>query len=173
MKYNKISVVLCFVLLFLGCYHYIPESGNRDLSKEYTIQENPTTEAFKKIDTTAYYVQFFVGRYYNESEKEDPMVYVFHNDGYFKSTSVNNFEYSKKFEKNGIHYGGKYKLTGDKLTLEKFYPSQGGKTSYYKRNTSKAIVSDDIITIYHDNNRIYLILKKRKELPTPNLLIRR
>lgn len=170
--YKILNTVVCFVLLLftIGCYYYIPKSRDRNLSKEYSIQKKPDIETFKKIDTTAFYVQTFKGRFYNKEEIKDPIVYIFHSDGYFKSTSVNNFKYSKKFTKNSTSYGGKYKLIDNKLALEKFYPSQGSKTSYYRRSITKAELTDSIITLYYNNNYIFMVLKKSKKLPTPTIL---
>lgn len=38
---------------------------------QYSFKSIPSEEDLRKIDTTAYYIQVFEGRYYNEDEKKN------------------------------------------------------------------------------------------------------
>ncbi|MFV0531378.1 MAG: hypothetical protein ACK5MD_08055 [Flavobacteriales bacterium] len=161
----------CFALFILstiliGCigYYKIPknENGERILNDkvQYKFKSIPSKEDLIKIDTSAYYVQIFEGRYYNEQEKKNPMILIFHNDGYFKNTSVLYHSEFNKRPKNSIYYGGKFKLTDNLIELEKFYPSRGGSTNYYSRNIRRGKIEDDRI-IFDDGFSLLTIYEKK------------
>ena len=115
-----------------------------------------------KIDTSAYYIQIFEGRFYNEQEKKNPMILMFHNDGYFRNTSVL-YPKANDIPKNSINYGGKFKITDNLIELEKFYPSRGGRTNYYLRKVRSGKIEGDKI-IFDDGFSLLSIYEKRYEL---------
>ena len=174
----KRYLILLILSLFLyGCigYHRIPKDNNGEpvLNEKvnYKFTKIPNEEDLTKIDTSAYYVQVFEGRYYNIDEKMNPIVLIFHNDGYFKRTIIlsdskftdlDNSQINER-NKNSVHYGGKYRITGNLIELEVFYPSQGGKTNYYSRNIIKGNIVGDRI-IFDEGANLLSIYEKKNEM---------
>ena len=166
---KRYFILLILSLFITGCigYYRIPKDINGEpiLNEKvnYKFTKIPNESDLTKIDTSAYYVQVFEGRYYNEDEKKNPMVMIFHSDGYFKQTSILYNSILNDRNKNSVYYGGKYRITENLIELEKFYPSQGGKTNYYSRNIEKGkIVGDKII--FDDGFSSLSIYKKKTEM---------
>ena len=175
---KKGYLILLVLSLFLsGCigYHRIPKDENGELilneKVNYKFTKIPTEDDLTKIDTSAFYVQVFEDRFYNIDEKMNPMVLIFHKDGYFKRTLIlsdpkfTDLDISQITDrnKNSVHYGGKYRITENLIELEIFYPSQGGKTSYYSRNIIKGNIVGDRI-IFDEGSTLLSIYEKRDTL---------
>ena len=166
MKYPTIV----FIFLLVSCNAYVVEYDKNDepiLGKnmQYNIVEKPNMEDLKKIDTTAYYVQIFEGRYYNEDEISNPMVLEFHNDGYYKDSSVKYYDRFSYRTKETIWYGGKYKIYNNQIEFESFAPSRGGKTKVFVRLIQKGRIDGDKI-IFDDkkNNTLVSVYQKKQNL---------
>lgn len=162
-----ISLILSSFMIGCIAYHKIPKDDNGEpiLNEKtnYKFTKIPNGEDLTKIDTSAYYVQIFEGRYYNEDEKKNPSIFIFHSDGFFKRTSaLNNLKFDYR-NKNSIFYGGKYKITENLIELEEFHPSQGEKTNYYSRNIRKGNIVGDRI-IFDDGFSLLSIYEKKYEL---------
>jgi|SRR5690554_712730 len=162
-KHLTLLLISLFLTSCIGYKKVAFDDNNEPILTEkmkYKITQIPNEKDLTKIDTSAYYVQVFEGRYYNDNEKENPMVLIFHNDGYFKKTSIlydSIFEYRNK---NSAFYGGKYRITENKIELEGFYPSHGGKTNYYVRLKTIGNIEGDRIIIY-DKQHIQTIYEKK------------
>jgi len=131
---------------------------------QYSLITIPTQEDLTKIDTKSYYVQIFEGRYYNEDEKRNPRIIIFHDDGFFRETSllaIGKFDEHRK--KNSIYYGGKYKIDRNQIYVEEFLPASQGKTNWYVRSLTVGKI-DGFKIIFKDKNSV-TIFEKRKELP--------
>lgn len=129
---------------------------------KYSFDKLPTEDDLIKIDTTAYYVQLFEGRYYNENEIKNPRIIIFHNDGFFKNESLLYFgKFDEHRNKNSVYYGGKYKINGNVIQMEQFgkYPDY---KKWYKRISEGKIEGGRII---FKNENSVTIFEKRKELP--------
>lgn len=75
------------------------------------------------------------------------MIYKFHSDGYFKQDSYLHFgKFDKERNKKSAYYGGKYKLDGNIILMESFYPSSA-KSNRFVKVISKGIVKNDTIII--------------------------
>ena len=166
MKY----ILIVIIFLLMGCNVYVVDYDKNNepiLSKnmQYNIIERPSIENLKKIDTNAYYVQIFEGRYYNDNEISNPRVLEFHNDSYFKESSVKYYNQFSYRTKETIWYGGKYKIYGDNIELEEFAPSTGGKTKVFIRLIKKGRIDGDKI-IFDDksNNTLVSIYQKKQKL---------
>ena len=162
--------LICYFIsiLFLNscAYHRLQENGNGlfivNQRAKYTFDKKPDSTDLKKIDTTAIYIQVYEGRFYNDDEKKYKSIYKFHNDGYYQWNFIKNGEIHL-FDNNDretINYGGKYRIEGNKIELEHFYPSRGGYTRYYKRTITKAEIIDDKIIIYRNNKYVSTVLRK-------------
>lgn len=55
---------------------------------QYSFTEKPSEEDLKKIDTTAYYLQVFEGRYYNEEEMKNTGIIIFHHDRFVRLLNI-------------------------------------------------------------------------------------
>lgn len=130
---------------------------------KYTFNEKPNFENLKKIDTIASYVQIFDKRFYNESEISHPRVLEFHNDGYFKSSSVKYYNRFSYRTKETIWYGGKYKIYGNTIELEQFAPSTGSKTKIYRRLIKKGRIDGDKIIFDDKNNNSLVSVYQKKQ----------
>jgi hypothetical protein len=154
----------------MSCNAYIVNYDNNNepiLGKnmQYSIIEKPSESNIKKIDTSVYYVQIFEGRYYNEDEMNNPMVLKFHNDGYFKHSSVKYYNRFSYRTKNTIWYGGKYWIYENKIELESFAPSKGGKTKVYGKLFETGRFENDKIIFDDKNNKTLIsVYKKNKNL---------
>lgn len=130
---------------------------------QYSFTEKPSGEDLKKIDTTAYYVQVFEGRYYNEEEMKNPRIIIFHNDGFFKNESL---IYFGKFDghrgKNSVYYGGKYKIKNNDIFIEEFLPASSGRTKWYIRRITNGKIDGNKIIF---NKVLVSVFEKRKNLP--------
>lgn len=160
--------IICLFTLIKCGYLRIPkdEFGEPNINEnvKYNFVEMPTKDDFNKIDTTAYYIQVFEGRYYNETEKQNPKILIFHNDGFFKDGILSSFEKNDIHRtKNSIYYGGKYRIKENIVELEKFLPSTGGRTNYYVRNVSKGKIEGNKI-IFDDKNSSFTVFVKRQKL---------
>ena len=117
-------------------------------SEFYTFNNNLISENFKIIDTNSYYIETFQGLDSNEGQRANPMIFRFHNDGYFKKDSYLYFgKFDKQRSKKSVFYGGKYNLDGNTIYLESFYPIRGGKTNRYIKVISKGVIKNDTIFI--------------------------
>jgi hypothetical protein len=166
MKYLKIILII----LLISCNAHVVEYDKNDepihgKNMQYNISEKPNFEDLKKIDTTAYYVQIFEGRYYNDGEISNPMVLEFHNDGYFKESSIKYYERFSYRTKETIWYGGKYKIYDNNIELESFAPSRGSKTKVYARLIIKGRFDGNKI-IFDDkkNNTLVSVYQKKQKL---------
>ena len=168
---KKIILIFPLLLSICGCgqklykiekdKHGEPLLNNK---AQYSLTEKPSNEDLKKIDTSAYYVQIFEGRYYNDDEKRNPEILIFHNDGYFRKTSLLAFgRFDEHRRKNSTAYGGKYKIIGSEILTERFLPASQGKTNWYIRNMTTGKIEGDKI-IFTDKNSV-TVFEKRKELP--------
>lgn len=166
---KKIILIFPLLLSICGCGQKLykierDKHGEPLLNNEanYSFIKIPTEEDVKKIDTTAYYVQIFEGRYYNENEIKNPRIIIFHNDGFFKNESLLYFgKHTKNRDKSSAYYGGKYKINGNLIQLEQFgkYP---GYKKWYRRISEGKMEGDKII--FKDKNSV-TVFEKRKELP--------
>ncbi|WP_288438541.1 hypothetical protein [uncultured Chryseobacterium sp.] len=130
---------------------------------QYSFIEKPSKEDLKKIDTTAYYVQVFERRYYNEDEMKNPRIIIFHNDGYFRETSLLAFgKFDEHKGKNSVYYGGKYKIKNNEIFIENFRPASPGKTKWYIRRIFKGNIENNKIIL---NVGLVSVFEKRKNLP--------
>ena len=167
MKFPYIIIFLSILFSFFGCLQLYKIENNRygepilnDKAK-YTFNEFLSEENSKKIDTTAYYIQVFEGRYYNENEKNNPGIIIFHNDGFFKRESVKYFgRWNKVRGKNSVYYGGKYKIIGNKILFESFGRYSEMKR-FYKRIYEARIEGNKII---FDDENLISVFEKRKTL---------
>ena len=156
------------ILSLTACGFYRLQENDKGLlvvneKAKYTFNKKPDSNALKNIDTTAIYIQVFEGRFYNENEKNYRSIYKFHNDGYYqwnfiRSGEILSFDNS---DKKTISYGGKYRLDGNKIEFQHFYPSKGGYTKYYSRNITKAEIIDEKIIIYRNNKYVSTVLKRQ------------
>ena len=168
---RKIIIALSVFLSLFGCaqkrYKIDKDQYGEPLLNEkakYSFTALPTQEDLNKIDTTAYYVQVFECRYYNEEEKKNPGIIIFHNDGFFRKTSLLAFgKFDKHRERNSIAYGGKYKINESEILTERFLPASQGKTKWYIRRITKGKINNNKI-IFKDKNLID-IFEKKKTLP--------
>lgn len=155
MKYLKIIPVI----FLISCNSHVVEFDKNiepilGKNMQYNITEKPNFENFKIIDTTCYYVQIFEGRYYNDGETSNPMVIQFHNDGYYKKSSIKYYNRFSYRTKKNISYGGKYKIYGNNIELESFAPSRGSKTKVYCRLIMRGRFNGDKI-IFDDKKTIH------------------
>tara|TARA_Y100001934_G_C11871029_1_gene548631 strand:- start:74 stop:523 length:450 start_codon:yes stop_codon:yes gene_type:complete len=125
-------------------FYKIKENENGELlinkKANYSFNKIPDTNDLKLIDTSAIYVQIPQGRFYNEDEKKYFNVLKFHSDGFYKKEFLDIT--TKTRTKESILYGGKWRIENNLLELQSFYPSSGGKTNYYHRLVSKAIIKN-------------------------------
>ncbi|TYP96251.1 hypothetical protein C7447_1081 [Tenacibaculum adriaticum] len=166
----KKILILLLLPLFLTCcigYHRIPKDNNGEpiLNEKvnYKFAKIPNEKDLTKIDTSAYYVQIFEGRYYNDNEKKNPQILIFHNDGFFKKTSTLYYLKYDSRNKKSVYYGGKYKIKENTIELEQFYPSRGGKTNYYSRNITKGEINGDKL-IFDNGPSLFTIYEKKYNL---------
>ncbi|WP_181416092.1 hypothetical protein [Chryseobacterium sp. CBTAP 102] len=128
---------------------------------EYSFTEKPSEEDLKKIDTTAYYVQIFEDQYHNENEVKNPTIIIFHDDGYFRETSLLAFgKFDEHRGKNSVYYGGKYKIKNNNIQLEQFGNSPDSKNWYTRYITKGKIENNKIIF----NEGLVSVFEKRKNL---------
>lgn len=167
MKLKNSILILCILSSFFGYSQLYKIEENKfgepilNEQAKYTFNEMLSEENSKKIDTTAYYVQIFEGQFYNEKEKMNPALIIFHNDGYFKRNSTNYFgKWDEVRKKNSVYYGGKYKIVGNKILFESFgkYPEM---KRYYKRIYEARIDGNKII---FDGKNLINVFEKRKTL---------
>ncbi len=129
----------------------------------YSFTKKPTREDLNKIDVNAYYIQVFEGGYYNENERRNPKIIIFHNDGFFKNESLLYFgKFDEHREKNSVAYGGKYEINGNEVLIERFLFASEIAKKYVRTITIGKIEGDKII--FKDKNSV-TIFEKRKELP--------
>ncbi|WP_033962357.1 hypothetical protein [Psychroserpens jangbogonensis] len=169
----KYFILLILALLLSSCifnrviYNRVPRDNNGEhiLNKKvkYRFVKIPNKEDLIKIDTAAYYVQIFEGRYYNNDEKNNPQIWIFHSDGYFKKTYSQYYLKYDSNNKNSTRYGGKYRIIESVIELEQFFPITGAKTNYYTRNITKGKIDGDKI-IFDDGNSLITILEKKYKL---------
>jgi hypothetical protein len=167
---RKIILTLPLLLSLFGCgqklYRIERDQYGEPLlvgKAYYSFTKKPTKEDLKKIDCTAYYIQVFEGGYYNENEKRNPRIIIFHDDGFFKNESLLYFgKFDKHREKKSVYYGGKYKIVDYKIFLEEFYPVRGDYTKYYKKEITEGKIEGDRI-IFKDKNSV-TIFEKNKSL---------
>jgi len=166
-KKNILSIICIFTLINCGFKKILKdEYGEPNLNEnvKYNFVERPNEKDFQKIDTTAYYVQVFEGRYYNEREKQNPRVMLFHNDGFFKEENILYFGKNDKHRtKKSIYYGGKYRIKENIIELEQFFPSTGGKTNYYVRNVKKGKIEGNKL-IFDDKNYLITVFERKQKL---------
>ena len=147
-------VTLFFIVLFFNsCLHpsfkfETNTEGEPILNPElYTFNEKLTDENFKVIDTNSYYIETFQGLDSNEGQRANPMIYKFHSDGYFKQDSYLHFgNFDKERNKKSAYYGGKYKIEGNIIFIESFYPASA-KSNRFVKVISKGIIKNDTIII--------------------------
>lgn len=129
---------------------------------QYSFTEKLTEEDLKKIDTSAYYIQVFEGRYYNEEEKKNPRIIIFHNDGFFKNESLLYFgKFDKHRGKSSVYYGGKYRVKDNTIQLEQFGKSPDSK-KWYTRHITKGTIENNKIIL---NEGLISVFEKRKKFP--------
>ena len=151
-----------------GCSYKIGESDTGDplLGKKmsYKFMGQPDFETFTKIDTAAFYIQIFEGRYYNDTEKQNPDLLIFHTDGFFEKALAREYDKTKQMNRNSL-YGGRYQVNGNILQIEHFVPSRGGNTKYWKRLILKAQIADDKLIFRETNHSSLAVYKKLYKLP--------
>lgn len=130
---------------------------------QYSFKEKPSEEDLKKIDTTEYYVQIFEDQYHNENEVKNPTIVIFHDDGYFRETSLLAFgKFDEHRGKNSVYYGGKYKIKNNEIFIEEFLPASQGKTKWYTRRITNGKIDGNKIIF---NEGLVSVFEKRKNLP--------
>jgi hypothetical protein len=164
---RKLTILICFFLFSCVEKLYKIEESNTGIAlKEnyYTFNREMSVEGSKIIDTTALYIEIF-GKNSNESQRANPMIYRFHNDGYFKTDSYLFYgKFDDTREKGSVYYGGKFYIEGNNIFIERFYPSKGGKTKYYGKAISKGIVKNDSITIDFFGTKHWYIKKYHDDI---------
>jgi len=130
---------------------------------KYSLTTLPTVDDLNKIDTSAYYIQIFEYGYYNENEKRNPKLIIFHNDGFFKDESLLYFgKFDEHRNKNSIYYGGKYQIVDNTILMERFLFASVAIKNYIRVITPGKIEGNKII--FKDKNSV-TIFEKRKVLP--------
>ena len=165
-KYFILPILSLFLISCIGYHRIVKDENGEPILNEkvnYKFSKIPNTDDLTKIDTSAYYVQIFEGRYYNEDERKNPEILIFHNDGFYKHTSSLHYLKYDSRNKKSVYYGGKYKVMNNILELEQFLPSKGGKTNYYSRNIKKGNINGDRI-IFDDDNTLITIFEKKYTL---------
>ena len=156
-------------MLFISCekklYKFSNDKNGEPIVKEqmYTFNKIMNENDYNVIDTSKFYVQIFDINSSNETERENPNIIKFHSDGYFKLESKLFFgKYDRIRFKNSVGYGGKFYLEKDKIYLEKFYPSKGGKTQYFVKLISDCLIKGD--TLFVDNKEKKEVYVKRNKI---------
>ncbi len=150
---RKIAIIIVLVTL-TSCFtqYHLKKDKNGELivnKNQYSLNRKMSPDVFNIIDTTSVYKEVTN----NESLKKNNLnLLIFHDDGYFEDSSL---KYFKKFErsKNSVYYGGRFFVDGDKIFIERFYPSSGSKTRYYVKEISEGQVKNDTIEITIFGNR--------------------
>lgn len=165
------TFVISVLIVLIGCTKrfYIQRDKYQqpilNNKSQYTFTKIPNGEDLKKIDTSAYYVQVFEGRYYNEGEISNPSILIFHNDGYFKRESLLYFGmHDEHRNKNSVYYGGKYQIDDNKIMLQSFGKFPDVRW-WYRMISEGEIVGDKIY--FKDPNSI-TVYQKKKELSSKN-----
>ncbi|MRM86184.1 hypothetical protein LEQ04_03265 [Riemerella anatipestifer] len=164
----KKIVLFSYLFSFFACGQKIyklnrDEYGQYILNDKtrYTFTEIPTIEGLKKIDTTAFYVQIFEGRYYNEDEKRNPLILIFHNDGFVRSQSLLYFgKFDEIANRNTLHYG-RYRIIGNNIEIERFVSSPD-TGDWHHKYIKKGRLEGDKIVFYEP---LITVFEKRKQLP--------
>lgn len=137
--------------------HGEPQLNDR---AKYTFTKTPTAEDLAKIDTAAFYIQVFERRYYNEDEKRNPMILIFHNDGFVKKESLLYFgKFDKVRTKNSIYYGGRYEMNGNDIEIESFVSSPDAGNWYHTFIQKGKLEGDKIV--FSEPGLITVFEKKR------------
>lgn len=161
---TKAAAVLS--VISIGCSYKIGNSdpGYPVMGKKmsYKFTEKPGLEVFSKIDTAALYMQVFEGRYYNDTEKQNPEIIIFYSDGFFEQTLPRLYDKNKEPDRRSL-YGGRYKVNGNVLQTESFTPSRGGNTKYWNRFFQKAKIEGDRIIFAETNHSSLSVYKKQKK----------
>jgi len=152
----KRIIFLILFYLFTSCINYYHIKKNKEgetIVDEnlYSFKNKMSNEDAKVIDTLSLYFEVKKELYINENIQ----VLKFHNDGTFEKKNIKYF--NSKESKESIYYGGRFKLEGKKITIEKFYPSSGAKTNYYVKKISHGKVYSDTIKLkIFDVDYIYI-----------------
>jgi len=158
-----------FLISFLNCYGQKLYKINKNKYGEPLLNEKAQysftyvldNDDLKKIDTAAFYKQVFEDDYSNYTEKKNPRIIIFHNDGFFKNESFLYFgKFSNHRNKNSIYYGGKYRINGNKIELERFIKSPDSK-NWYIRNITSGIIEGNRI-ILNNKEKIIVFEKQNK-----------
>lgn len=152
-----IVFLVCSSFFLVSCKTYykfdITEGENMPKDAPYTLTKSMDFVDFSVIDTTRLYNEAS----YHISNKEfvNPRLTTlkFNADGTLQIFSRNN-----ELEKNKKYMELRFALKGDKLQVEGFYPSKGGKTKLYSRELSNGYVNDSTIVINWLNtiNTVYI-----------------
>jgi hypothetical protein len=165
---RKIVILLIVILVSCNRYRILPNDIGEPVLRgkaQYTFATKPSIEDLQKVGIEAYYVQVFEGRYYNDDEKKNPGILIFHNDGFFKIESLLYFgNFDDHRSKNSIYYGGKWRIIGNTIELEEFYPTAPTGNWYTRKIVIGSIIGDKIVF----KNRMYRnnVYEKRTTLPT-------
>jgi len=141
------------------------QNGEPTMNKNlYSFNKLMFVEDSEIVDTTAIYVEYNPNESLN-SEKTNLEVLIFHNNGFFESTSNKYFRKFKEVRgKHSAYYGGKFTLSGKTISIEKFYPAKEGKAGYYIKEISVGKVNEDTISIKIFNNNYKYVKKKLESL---------
>jgi len=156
---NKLIRIAFFTLL-ASCVtqYHIKENDNGEPivdKQKYSFNKKMSSDVFDLIDTTSVYVEILSEKSLKQTINNFNVL-IFHNDGYFESTST---KYFRKFKrsKNSVYYGGKYFVTGNKISIEEFYPAKEARTNYYVKEISEGQIKLDTIQItIFDTTHIYI-----------------
>lgn len=164
---HKIVVILLLIFLFLNScgilYYRIKRDELIGEKVKFRFQEKPSSDVFNLIDTNSYYVQIYYGRYYNETEKQYKTAIKFDSDGYYKWGFYPQIKTDTSKNRNNVGYGGKYKVEGSNMKLERFLPLSPTTDNYYSRNIVKATIKGDTIIVYRENNSTFISTVYKKE----------
>ena len=144
-----------FLLISCNTYYKFGIKEGEDIPKDapYTIIKKMNSVDSFVIDTTKLYseVSYYVANKEFVNRKLTSL--KFNGDGTLRVFSRNN-----ELEKNINYMEFKFALTGDKLQVEGFFPSKGGKTKLYTRELSNGYVNGNTIVINWLNmiNTVYL-----------------
>jgi hypothetical protein len=161
---HTIKCCVLLSVLFSACshkqYHLDNNHDNEPVVKaaSYTLNKPMTINDALVLDTNALYLQVFNNTDANETERANPAILRFHNDGYYKISSRRFYgKFDSVRTKQSAYYGGKFYLDGNKILTESFYPIQGGKTNYYTKGINKGSVKNDTLRLLvYGSERIYV-----------------
>jgi hypothetical protein len=150
MMKNSVTILLSILLVSCFSTHRFKRDNDGfpiiDMSL-FTLDKKMNLDNSRFLDTTALYVEL-VSKFSSDYIKENPMILMFHNDGFFVERSKKYFfNFIEEEEKYPGYYKGRFSLEENKIKMESFYPSTDGKTNRYKKVISDGEIHGDTISI--------------------------